>query len=65
MNCPLAKEKAMDKFQEALKIEPQDIAEELKTFNDEFPESEDVGDTALVGTLDYDDLAALYDINQR
>jgi PAS domain S-box-containing protein len=64
MNCPLAKEKAMDKFQEALKIEPQDIAEELKTFNDEFPESEDVGDTALVGTLDYDDLAALYDINQ-
>jgi len=54
----------MDKFETTFKIEPQDIAKELKTFNDDFSEPENMGDTSLVGTLDYDDLAALYDINQ-
>lgn len=54
----------MDKFATTFKIEPQDIAKELKTFNDDFTEPEEMGDTSLVGTLDYDDLAALYDINQ-
>lgn len=54
----------MEKFETTFKIESQDIVKELKSFNDDFPETDNEGDTSIVGTLDYDDLAALYDINQ-
>jgi PAS domain S-box-containing protein len=54
----------MEKFGTTFKIDQQDIVGQLKSFSDDIPDNENDGDSSAKGTLDYKDLAALYDINQ-
>jgi PAS domain S-box-containing protein len=54
----------MEKFGTTFKIDQQDIVGQLKAFSDDIPETANAGDSSIKGSLDYEDLAALYDINQ-
>jgi PAS domain S-box-containing protein len=60
----MAGEDNMEKFGTTFKIDQQDIIGQLKAFNDDIPDTENTGDSSIKGSLDYKDLAALYDINQ-
>jgi PAS domain S-box-containing protein len=60
----MAGENNMEKFGTTFKIDQQDIIGQLKAFNDDIPDTENTGDSSIKGSLDYEDLAALYDINQ-
>jgi PAS domain S-box-containing protein len=54
----------MEKFGTTFKIDQQDIIGQLKAFTNDIPDAESIDDSSIKGSLDYKDLAALYDINQ-